>query len=126
MTYLHELDVSHNLIKSLNETIFDDLVELEILNLAHNSLESLPPGLSIKIRRLRYIHLKSNMQRSLDSQSFPTNSLAFEKLFVDGNYITAVPEFVFTTPALVHNSLAHNGITDILPHATGGIIHLRK
>ena len=126
ITHLHKLDLSLNLIKSLNETIFDDLVELEILNLTHNSMESLPPGLFSKLRRLRYIHLETNMMRSFDSQPFPTNSLAFEKLFVDGNYITSVPEFVFTTPDLVHISLAHNDITDILPHSTDGIMHLRK
>ena len=126
MTHLRELDLSHNLIKSLNATIFDGLVELEMLNLAHNSLESLPPELFVKLLRLRYIHFESNMLRSLDSQSFPTNSLAFEKLFVDGNYITAVPEFVFTTTGLVHISLAHNDITYILPHSTDGIMHLRK
>lgn len=126
MIHLHELDLSHNVIESLNETIFDNLVELEILNLAQNSLEFLPPGLFTKLGRLQYIHLESNMLRSLDSQSFPTKSLAFEKLFVDGNYITAVPGFVFTTTGLVHISLSHNDISDILPNSMDGITSLRK
>ena len=126
MIHLHELDLSHNMIKSLNATIFDDLMELESLNLAHNYLEFLPPGLFTKLQRLRYIHLESNLLTSLTSQSFPIESLAFEKLFVDGNYITTVPEFAFTTPGLAYISLTHNEITNILPNTTAVIVSMQK
>ena len=125
MTHLHELDLSHNLIETLNETLLDDLLALEILILTQNALTSLPPGLFVNLRRLLYLYLTSNALTSLDSRTFPTNSLSLQKLFVDGNYISSVPGFVFTMKGLVHVSLAHNEITYLLAQYIDDLKSLR-
>ena len=93
---LHSLDLSANkLAGALPDGLFNDITALRFLSLANNSLTALQPGLFSALRQLKVLHLEHNLLTTLETYTFPIDSVILEEVFFHNNPISKLPEFIF-------------------------------
>ena len=107
---LRRLDMSTNKLTVLLLGLFDDLSTLRYLNLANNSLAVLPPRLLTNLHKLEVLHLEHNLLTTLNTYTFPLDSLVLTEMYFQNNPIISLPEFIFWIRSLSHVDF-HN--TDI-------------
>ena len=88
------LDLSHNFLRGLPDSVFADVANLDTLNLEENLLASLPEGVFTALTGLAYLDLSSNALTALPDSSF-AGFTALKKLYLDDNWLTTVPEGIF-------------------------------
>ena len=88
------LDLSHNFLRGLPDSVFADVASLDTLNLEENLLASLPEGVFAALTGLEYLDLSDNALTALPDSSFAGFS-ALKKLYLDDNWLTTVPEGIF-------------------------------
>lgn len=104
------LDLSHNFLRGLPDSIFADVAGLDTLNLEENLLASLPEGVFAALTGLEYLDLSGNALTALPDSSFSGFS-ALRKLYLHFNWLTTLPEGIFAdltaldTLSLVGNEL---------------------
>ena len=92
------LDLSYNNLSYLHSNLFDDLSDLESLNLKNNTLMShtFSNGLLVKITNLKFLDISDNNMKVIDAKMF-THLTKLQVLNLKGNLIHAIiPEsFIF-------------------------------
>lgn len=88
------LDLSHNFLRGLPDSVFADVANLDTLNLEENLLASLPEGVFAALTGLEYLDLSDNALTALPDGSF-SGFTALRKLYLDDNWLTTVPEGIF-------------------------------
>ncbi len=88
------LDLSHNFLRGLPDSVFADVANLDTLNLEENLLASLPEGVFAALTGLEYLDLSGNALTALPDSSF-AGFTALKKLYLDDNWLTTVPEGIF-------------------------------
>jgi Leucine-rich repeat (LRR) protein len=94
MPQLTRLDLPHNLIESLPEDVFDDLVNLEELYITGNHIKVLPPKLLWNLPKLETFVANKN-QIELIPRDFFKNNRELRILYIHINKITRI-EMDFT------------------------------
>ncbi|CAL1677582.1 unnamed protein product [Lasius platythorax] len=84
-TKLKVLDVSHNKLNNLN--FFDDLLELEYLDLSFNKLFSLPVKSLLRLQHLKILYINNNHLLDLNLQNLPLSLL---ELYAENNFINCL------------------------------------
>ena len=107
---LRELDLSHNYLMTLNGDIFDDLTALIFLNLQVNPIGNLPNGLFKNLVKLKYLHLEHCDLQTIAHSTSLRNCLFLKELYLNGNYIASLPDFIFLFKELTLASFAHTNI----------------
>ena len=92
------LDLSHNFLRGLPDSVFADVANLDTLNLEENLLASLPEGVFGALTGLEYLDLSGNALTALPDSSF-SGFTALKKLYLDDNWLTTVPEGIFADMA---------------------------
>ena len=87
---LEVLDLQHNNLSTLPEKIFDKLVNLEILDLQHNNLSTLPEKMLDKLVNLAILELQNNNLSTLPEKMLD-NLVNLEELYLDKSNLT-LPE----------------------------------
>lgn len=88
------LDLSHNFLRGLPDSVFADVAGLDTLNLEENLLASLPKGVFAALTGLVHLDLSGNALTALPDSSF-AGFTALKKLYLDDNWLTTVPEGIF-------------------------------
>jgi len=88
------LDLSHNFLRGLPDSVFADVANLDTLNLEENLLASLPEGVFGTLTGLEYLDLSGNALTALPDSSF-SGFTALKKLYLQSNWLTTVPEGIF-------------------------------
>ena len=88
------LDLSHNFLRGLPDSVFADVANLDTLNLEENLLASLPEGVFGALTGLEYLDLSGNALTALPDSSF-SGFTALKKLYLQFNWLTTVPEGIF-------------------------------
>ena len=88
------LDLSHNFLRGLPDSVFADVANLDTLNLEENLLASLPEGVFGTLTGLEYLDLSGNALTTLPDSSF-SGFTALKKLYLQSNWLTTVPEGIF-------------------------------
>lgn len=84
---IFRLEMSNCGFKTLDDSLFRDLVKLSILNLSGNLIQRLKPGVLNKY--ITRLDLSQNLISHLDDIKFPSNS-RLRKLFLSGNKLTFI------------------------------------
>ena len=110
------LDLRNNLIASIEQLIFANFTELEVLNLASNLLTSLSDfALHVPLSRLRVIYINDNRLVTLNNQAFA--GIHIHYLFLNHNELTEFP--CFTSIVMLNNIYLGNNPISILPIGCG-------
>ena len=88
------LDLSHNFLRGLPDSVFADVASLDTLNLEENLLAALPEDVFEELTGLEYLDLSDNALTALPDGSF-SGFTALRKLYLDDNWLTTVPEGIF-------------------------------
>jgi Leucine-rich repeat (LRR) protein len=105
--------LSWNRIKTINESAFDSVENLEYLDVGGNLLESLPGALS-SLTKLRYLYAPSNNISRVSSDAFLSFSSTLSALSLSGNKLVEMPRAALANcTALVHLNLGYNSIGEI-------------
>ena len=88
------LDLSHNFLRGLPDSIFAEVASLDTLYLEENLLASLPEGVFAALTGLEYLDLSGNALTALPDSSF-TGVTALRKLYLHFNWLTTLPEGIF-------------------------------
>ncbi len=88
------LDLSHNFLRGLPDSVFADVANLDTLNLEENLLASLPEGVFAALTGLEYLDLSRNALTALPGSSF-SGFTDLKKLYLQFNWLTTVPEGIF-------------------------------
>lgn len=88
------LDLSHNFLRGLPDSVFADVASLDTLNLEQNLLASLPESVFATLTGLVHLDLSGNALTALPDSSF-AGFTALKKLYLDDNWLTTVPEGIF-------------------------------
>ena len=88
------LDLSHNFLRALPDSVFADVTSLDTLYLEENLLAALPEGVFEELTGLEYLDLSGNALTALPDSSF-SGFTALRKLYLDDNWLTTVPEGTF-------------------------------
>lgn len=91
---LQFLDLSHNFLRGLPDSVFADVASLDTLNLEENLLAALPEGVLAALTGLEYLDLSDNALTALPDSSF-SGFTALKKLYLDDNWLTTVPAGIF-------------------------------
>lgn len=91
---LIELDLSFNLIRTLQRGTFVNLVKLRALMLNNNKLEKLDDGLFRNLKFLHKIELKDNLLVKIEPKAF-TNLPVLSQIYLDGNRFTTMNRKIF-------------------------------
>ncbi|RUS86020.1 hypothetical protein EGW08_006232 [Elysia chlorotica] len=127
MTWLHELNLSHNNITSISRDAFTRLEVLENLNLGHNMLETasviLPPSLKLLV-------LSDNRIEVLETNFLP-NLPKLVALDLSGNRISHIEPGAFAgLPQIRHIYLKNNRISKLDDYLFSGLplkrLHLSR
>ncbi|KAL9700263.1 hypothetical protein quinque_003704 [Culex quinquefasciatus] len=110
---LEELDLGYNQLKTLDSNIFRNLFSLETLLLAENGIESLSPELFYGLRNLNEIDLSGNELTTLETHVF-RDCLNLEKLDIASNkFVTFnLPQMSFAK-TLLDLDISDNMLTTI-------------
>lgn len=122
MPYLSSLDMNHNLIQVLPDTLGNlDVVKLD---LSHNKLNTLPPSIG-DIKWLAVLIVSHNMLTQLPEEM--GNLVNLEILIATNNKLTKLPQSFENMRELSWLSLSHNNFT-LLPFEVGYLpkLHLLK
>lgn len=114
MERLVELDLSWNLIQEVHPNAFHQLVNLTLLNISHNNLESLPDNLFVERNMLRSLSLAYNQFKSVP-RDISNHLDLLETLDISNNHLKHLKETTFRHNRRLQNlNLAHNRLT-LLP-----------
>lgn len=92
MARLRILELSGNLIESVDELAFHNSTQLQIIDLSNNKLESLSERAMEGVLRLEYLNLGNNKLASLSETIFdPSRIRSVEKINLSGNRFTEIP-----------------------------------
>ncbi|OQS00368.1 hypothetical protein THRCLA_05979 [Thraustotheca clavata] len=105
---VQKLDLSHNAIESIPESI-GEMTELRILNIRANKLTTLPLTLS-KLTRLEILDVSSNNLKSFTVHSMK-NFLALHVLYLNDNQLEVLPPDFGALPALQALDLVGNPLS---------------
>ncbi|XP_055544344.1 carboxypeptidase N subunit 2-like isoform X2 [Wyeomyia smithii] len=110
---LDELDLSYNIIEYLDESLFEHMVYLRRLSLAHNPIEELTEGTAIaigSIRQLEHLDLSYTELEDIPGRVFEKIS-NLRELLIHGNRFTTVPGSVaLLKPTLISLYIGENPI----------------
>ena len=105
LTSLRHLDLSANVFATIPVGIFDDLTSLRYLSLANNSLSALQPWLFTRLRKLEILHIEYNVLTTLNTYTYPVDSIVLKEIYFHNNPIKAFPEFIFWIRSLSYVDL---------------------
>ena len=88
------LDLSHNFLRGLPDSVFADVASLDTLNLEENLLASLPEGVFAALTGLEFLDLSDNALTALPDSSF-NGFTALKKLYLHFNWLTTLPAGIF-------------------------------
>ncbi|XP_053689876.1 chondroadherin-like protein [Sabethes cyaneus] len=110
---LDELDLSYNVIEYLDEMLFEHMVHLRRLSLAHNPIEELTEGTAIaigSIRQLEHLDLSYTELEDIPGRVFQKIS-NLRELLIHGNRFTTVPgSIALLKPTLISLYIGENPI----------------
>ncbi len=92
---LEYLDLSDNFINSMPDFFFKDLVRLEQLNLGQNNLRSLPEDIFRNTKALTHINLQYNEFDEIESNTF-SSLQNLKELILNGNRLKTLSESIFS------------------------------
>lgn len=94
VTALNELNIVKCSLKKLESTVFENLINLELLDLSCNSIEAIDSKVFVTNRKLREINLSDNKISELGSEMFSGLS-NMKSLDISKNCITEIPNELF-------------------------------
>jgi Leucine-rich repeat (LRR) protein len=112
-TNLKELKIGTNLIKNLNE--FQELANLELLDLSNNKIEVLRSFTFHRLKSLTFLNLDSNRIKRISADFFSNSSANLVTLSLKGNYISNVPSIINFPRLKVLDLAEQNGRLNHLP-----------
>jgi Leucine-rich repeat (LRR) protein len=95
LSEFRHLDMKANKITHIPRDVFLDNKKLVYINLSRNKIQTIETNTFSHLKSLRELHLEYNDIAVLHQQSFPSQSVEFKKLFLDGNAFSEVPNFIF-------------------------------
>ena len=108
------LDLSHNFLRGLPDSVLADVASLDTLNLEENLLAALPEGVFGTLTGLEYLDLSANGLTALPAGSF-SGLTDLRKLHLDGNWLTTVPEGIFADLSALDTLRLQNNALGTLP-----------
>lgn len=102
---LRHLDFKNNHISYLSSDHFSDNLNLVYLDFSGNKISNIEQNTFSHLRLLRELHLEYNKIAAIHANVFPSRSIEFKKLILDGNGFSEVPEVVFSLQLLEKISL---------------------
>ncbi|KAK6636750.1 hypothetical protein RUM43_010413 [Polyplax serrata] len=107
------LNLGYNNISKLDPYLFNDLYTLQILNLEHNLIETLPQGTFAPMKNLHTLILSYNKIRTLDAYSL-NDLYVLSLLSLDNNQIEVIHEESFRNLSSLQDlNLNGNALTDV-------------
>ncbi|RZF33839.1 hypothetical protein LSTR_LSTR008962 [Laodelphax striatellus] len=94
LNYLQEVDLSHNLLKTLEEFDFGRLPRLRVLKLDHNELDTISETAFHNSTQLQVIDLAGNKLERLGERTFQGLG-RLQLLNLRDNFLTELPESIF-------------------------------
>ena len=102
---LIELNLSGNYLQDVNELGFFESkncnIPLEVVDLSHNSLASIPPNAFSQLSRLEVLRLENNNINVLEDQAF-AGLVSLKTLGLANNQLVALPPELFSGPTEAH------------------------
>lgn len=89
------LDMKANKLLHIPGDIFVDNTNLVYVDFSRNKIRAIESNTFSHLKSLRELHLEYNEITIFHQQSFPSQSIEFKKLFLDGNGFSEVPAFIF-------------------------------
>lgn len=114
LSSLQFLDLSHNFLRGLPDSVFTDVASLDTLNLEENLLAALPQGVFGALTGLQYLDLSGNALTALPDSSF-AGFTALKKLYLDDNWLTALPEGIFADATVLDTLWLKDNALGTLP-----------
>lgn len=107
--HLLYLDLSYNKLKSVPESFFDNMKSLEVLNVSNNCIGSFSVSSKAVLRTARIIDLSHN---SIQSLTFGERTLtSLRRLFLQGNDLTVLDNQIFQRlPSIRYLQLQQNNL----------------
>ncbi|XP_013165603.1 PREDICTED: leucine-rich repeat-containing protein 15-like [Papilio xuthus] len=104
------LTMADNKIVAINEPMFDNLKDLEVLNLTMNLLDSLNDNLFTSLKKLKKIDLSMNRLKVITEHQFQ-NTPVLSDVNLSYNFITILPVNAFRASALSNLDISNNRLT---------------
>uniref|UniRef100_A0A1A7Y0V9 Leucine rich repeat containing 32 n=1 Tax=Iconisemion striatum TaxID=60296 RepID=A0A1A7Y0V9_9TELE len=107
--HLRSLDMSYNKLTNLPESFFNQMGSLEVLNVSNNCISSFSVTSTDFLQRVKIINLSHN---SLQSLTFGEDALpSLKKLLLQGNYLTNLDQQTFQRlPNIRYLQLQQNNV----------------
>uniref|UniRef100_A0A1A8C4G7 Leucine rich repeat containing 32 n=2 Tax=Nothobranchius kadleci TaxID=1051664 RepID=A0A1A8C4G7_NOTKA len=107
--HLRSLDMSYNKLINLPESLFNHMGSLEVLNVSNNCISMFSVTSTDILERVKIINLSHN---SLQSLTFGENALpSLKKLLLQGNYLTNLDQQIFQRlPNIRYLQLQQNNV----------------
>lgn len=100
LSELRHLDFKNNQISFLSSDHFSDNLNLVYLDFSGNKISKIEQNTFSHLKLLQELHLGYNKITTIHVNVFPSRSLEFKKLILDGNEFSEVPEAVFSLQLL--------------------------
>lgn len=127
LSSLQELNLSANYLQDIHELGFvkDCNIPLEVLDLSHNSLVSIPPNAFAQLARLEVLRLDNNNINVLEDQAMG-GLVSLKTLSLANNQLVALPPELFSGPSsrLEELYLQNNSLSVLAPGLFAPLEHL--
>nr|QJQ31007.1 toll-3 [Scylla paramamosain]QVX27328.1 toll-like receptor 3 [Scylla paramamosain] len=126
LKHLVELDLSHNELKSewLTSSIFEGLIRLRVLSLAHNKITQLSQQVFHNLYGLQVLQLSHNQLATIPAAAF-ARCVNLHQLDLSYNQLTAIPDRAFQgVDVLSFLALDNNRITEVAADSLDNLTNL--
>ena len=109
-----ELNLSHNLVRSVPGELFKNLIDLEILFMSENYITELSTNVFLSLGKLKELYLSYNLISSLLDGLFQ-NMTNLKLLYLDGNLIAKLDVGLFSSTNRLKNLYLNDNLLTSLP-----------
>jgi Leucine-rich repeat (LRR) protein len=114
MHSLKELLLMNNLIEKIDENSFDDLVNLETIDISYNNLTEIKKDLFAKLNKIKRFNLSNNKLTTVNDSKLFENKTNINYIDFSANNLGLVDANVFRNlSSLVHLSLMSNRLVKL-------------
>jgi Leucine-rich repeat (LRR) protein len=114
MHSLKELLLMNNLIEKIDENSFDDLVNLETIDISYNNLTEIKKDLFAKLNKIKGFNLSNNKLTTVNDSKLFENKTNINYIDFSANNLGLVDANVFRNlSSLVHLSLMSNRLVKL-------------